>query len=75
MTTAKLSPVERTLRAIRGIADTDDERTVLERLEWSGVDNGPACPLCAAHPPLDPANPRSFEAHSPDCLVGTVLAR
>lgn len=50
-------------------------REVLEELEYSGKHSGtPACPFCASFAPLDPANPREWEQHAPDCKLGQALA-
>lgn len=54
----------------------DPVSQVLALLEWSAVGDGGSvrCPLCHQSPALDPANPREWEGHAPDCLMGAALA-
>jgi hypothetical protein len=48
---------------------------VLVELEFTGRHNSdPACPFCSAKQPLDPANPRDWESHKPDCKLAAAIA-
>lgn len=53
-----------------------DTLAYLRDLEFSArADAGhSACPDCAARQPLDPANPREWEAHGPDCRMAAAIA-
>jgi hypothetical protein len=54
---------------------TVDLHALLLRFERVGQHNGKAaCPECEAFEPLDPANPRDYEQHSPDCQLGQAIA-
>ena len=76
MAPTTLSPVDRVLRRLAGISETDDDRTVLTRLEFAseGDAGHRVCPVCKGRPAQDSANPREWEGHLPDCLIATSLA-
>ncbi len=82
-------PVERALRAIAGIPESEDDATALARLETSGDAGGlRACPLCLIRPAGDPRNPLGYDLpphlatgwspgptrHAPGCIIAAGLA-
>lgn len=55
-------------------ADFELVADTLAKLEHSGSRHrDPCCPMCEKVVPLDPANPREWEQHKPDCALGRAL--
>lgn len=46
----------------------------LEKIEWTGRHGAGYCPECDQQQPLDAGNPREWENHTADCVLGKAIA-